>query len=180
MVTLELQAFWEGDLCFIVMDLARGKSFIHEDLYCPYCLSQLFAYVNFQLFSDISGKFQAISIITFLAIIWNYSHTKKSVWYPVSSISGGDLHGKLEPGTGLGPEVASRRLRDGPARSMAPWETVHLNTLKMYRFCAAGFSTTENDGSYFAGWPWCNFQSFEVLSLSSSFLWLGFVVAPLY
>lgn len=149
MVTLELQAFWEGDLCFIVMDLARGKSFIHEDLCCPYRL--------FQLFSDISGKFQTIST-TFLAIIWNCSHTKKSVWYPVSSISGGDLHGKLEPGTGLGPEVASRRLCDGPARSMSPWETVHLNTLKMYRFCAAGFSTTENDGSYFAGWPCCNFN----------------------
>lgn len=40
------EAFWEGDLCFIVMDLARG----------------------------------------------------------------GDLHGKLEPGTGLGPEVASRHV----------------------------------------------------------------------
>lgn len=70
MVTLELQAFWEGDLCFIVMDLARGKSFIREDLYCPSCLSQLFAYVNFQLLSDISGKFQTISMI-FLAA-WNF------------------------------------------------------------------------------------------------------------
>eukprot|EP00435_Cladocopium_sp_Y103_P019888 s1114_g4.t2 len=40
------EAFWEGDLCFIVMDLARG----------------------------------------------------------------GDLHGKLEPGTGLGPEISSRHV----------------------------------------------------------------------
>ena len=93
---------------------------LHEDPYCPYCLSKLFAYVDFRLLSDIQVISDGFHDIAY-CLEFSQPKFRSDILSSISLMPGGDLHGKLEPGTGLGPEVASRRACEGASRFMTPW-----------------------------------------------------------